>query len=119
MERLTAYGKPIYLTEFGIPDNDDAQRPRMLLTHLAAAHRALSEGAPLRGAYFWSLVDNFEWAAGWSARFGLVALDPVSGQRTCKRSGELYGEICLQNAITRDMVQRYAPEAMAQVFPGV
>lgn len=114
---LAAYNKPIYITEFGIPDNKDAQRPRMLLTHLAAAHRALSEGVPVKGAYFWSLVDNFEWADGFAARFGLVGLDVANGQRTLKPSGELYREICCQGAITREMVERYAPEAMAEVFP--
>lgn len=116
LKRLATYGKPIYITEFGIPDNTDAQRPRMLLTHLAAAHRALDEGIPVRGAYFWSLVDNFEWQAGLSARFGLFGLNPATGERTIKRSAELYREICAQGAITRDMVERYAPEALAQVL---
>jgi len=55
-------------------------------------------------------VDNFEWAEGFSARFGLVHLDLATGQRTLKRSGKLYGEICRAGAITIDMVERYAPE---------
>jgi beta-glucosidase len=117
LKRLQCYGKPIYVTEVGVPDNDDSKRPRFLITHLAAVHRALSEGVPVGGIYFWSLVDNFEWAEGFSARFGLIALDLESGQRTLKRSGQLYGEISRAGAITVDMVERYAPELKGPLFP--
>jgi beta-glucosidase len=119
LKRLEPYGKPIYVTETGVPDNDDSKRPKMILTHLAAAHRALTEGVPVKGFYFWSLVDNFEWAEGFSARFGLVGLDVATGQRTLKGSGKLYGEICKAGAITLNMVERYAPEVRAQLFPHV
>jgi beta-glucosidase len=116
LRRLQPYGKPIYVTETGVPDNDDSKRPRFLLTHLAAVHRALNEGVPVKGFYFWSLVDNFEWADGFSARFGLIHLDLATGQRTLKRSGKLYGEICRAGAITADMVERYDPEVGEQLF---
>ena len=117
LKRLQRYNKPIYITETGVPDNDDSKRPRMILTHVAAVHRALAEGVPVKGFYFWSLVDNFEWAEGFSARFGLVHLDLATGQRTLKRSGKLYGEICRAGAITIDMVERYAPEVKESAFP--
>jgi beta-glucosidase len=110
LKRVQAYGKPICVTEVGIPDNDDSKRPRFLLTHLAAVHRALAEGVPVEGFYFWSLVDNFEWAEGFSARFGLIDLDLETGRRALKPSGHLYGEICGAGAITPDMVARYAPQ---------
>ena len=116
LKRLQRYGKPIYVTEVGVPDNDDSKRPRFLLTHLAAVHRALAEGVPVKGFYFWSLVDNFEWAEGFSARFGLIHLDLVTGQRTLKHSGKAYGEICRAGGITVDMVERYAPEVREQLF---
>lgn len=116
LKQLESYGKPIYVTETGVPDNDDSKRPRFLLTHLAAVHRALREGVPVKGFYFWSLVDNFEWAEGFSARFGLIGLDLATGQRTVKRSAKLYGEICRAGAITVDMVERYAPEVKEQIF---
>lgn len=119
LKRLERYGKPIYVTETGVPDNDDSKRPRFLLTHLAAVHRALGEGVLVKGFYFWSLVDNFEWADGFSARFGLIGLDLATGQRTVKRSGQLYEEISRTGAITADMVKRYAPEVEDQIFsPG-
>jgi len=117
LKQLQRYNKPIYITEIGVPDNDDSKRPRMILTHLAAVHQALVEGVPVRGIYFWSLVDNFEWAEGFSARFGLAHLDLETGQRTLKRSARLYSEICHTGTITVDMVERYAPEAKELLFP--
>jgi beta-glucosidase len=117
VKKLEKYRKPIYVTECGRPDKTDAHRPRFILTHLAALHRAIAEGAPVKGFYHWTLVDNFEWAEGWSMRFGLIALDEKTGQRTMKRSGELYAQVCRANAITADMVRLYAPEAYEQIFP--
>jgi beta-glucosidase len=112
LKRLAAYGKPIYVTENGLPDEDDDQRPRFILTHLAALHRAIEEGVPVKGYFHWSLVDNFEWAEGWTLRFGLIALDVETQERTVRRSGQLYKEICQAGAITEDMVERYAPEVL-------
>jgi beta-glucosidase len=71
---------------------------------------------PVKGVYFWSLVDNFEWAEGFSARFGLIGLDLETGKRTLKSSGQLYGEICRNGAITMEMIERYAPELKEQLF---
>ena len=117
LKRLATYGKPIYITENGLPDEDDDQRPRFILTHLAAVHRAMEEGVPVKGYFHWSLVDNFEWAEGWTLRFGLIALDVETQERTVRRSGQLYGEICQAGAITQDMVRRYAPEMLDKIFP--
>lgn len=117
IKRLRVYRKPIYVTESGRPDNTDDHRPRFIVNHLAAMHRAIAEGAPVKGYYHWSLIDNFEWAEGWSMRFGLIGLDEKTQKRTLKRSGELYSEICRANAITADMVRRYAPEVYGQLFP--
>ena len=103
---MNRYGVPIYVTEFGLPDADDDQRPRFLLTHLAQVHRAIGEGVPVRGVYHWSLTDNFEWCDGWALRFGLAALDPRTGERRLRRSGELYAAICRENGVTPDMLER-------------
>ncbi len=117
LKRFSAYGKPIYITENGLPDEDDDQRPRFLLTHLAAMHRAIEDGVPVKGYFHWSLVDNFEWAEGWSLRFGLIALDVETQERTVRHSGQLYKEICQAGAITEDMVKRYAPAVLDRMFP--
>ena len=94
------------------------KEPGHILTHLAAVHRAMQEGVPVKGYFHWSLVDNFEWAEGWTLRFGLIALDVETQERTVRRGGQLYGEICQAGAITQDMVRRYAPEVLDKIFPG-
>jgi len=74
---------PIYITENGAAFDDrvqdggvhDADRVAYLASHFAAAHRFLEEGGNLRGYYVWSLMDNFEWAFGYTKRFGLVYVD--------------------------------------------
>lgn len=101
--RLAQYGKPILITENGLPDETDEQRPRMLLDHLAALNRAIKEGADVRGYYHWSFIDNFEWAEGYRTPFGLVAVDFHTQQRSVKESGRLYAEICRTGRITPEM----------------
>ncbi|MFH1927610.1 MAG: glycoside hydrolase family 1 protein [Chloroflexota bacterium] len=113
---LRGYGKPLYITEVGIPDNTDEQRPRFILTHAAATHRAVREGAPVKGLYFWSLVDNFEWAKGYSARFGLIEVEPETQTRKLKESARLYAEISKANAITPQIVEKWAPEIIDQIL---
>lgn len=114
--QMNSYGKPIYITENGMADNDDSIRPTFLLTHLAAVHRAIQQGIPVRGFYHWTLVDNYEWVEGWTTRFGLIALNPKTQERTLRPSARMFGEIARQNAITEDVVAQYAPQAMSQIW---
>jgi beta-glucosidase len=86
--------KPLYVTENGVFDNDDTVRPAFLRAHLHAVEQALAGGADVRGYFHWSLIDNFEWAEGWRAHFGLVAVDRATQARTVKESGRVYAEIC-------------------------
>ncbi len=116
LSRAARLGKPIYVTETGLPDTDDEQRPRFLITHLAQVARAIADGADVRGLYHWTLTDNFEWADGWGLRFGLVALDQETQARTIRPSGRLFAAIARQNGLTRDLVEEYAPEVMDEVF---
>ena len=116
LDRLRHSGKPIYITENGLPDASDTQRPSFLLTHLAQVHRAISEGVDVRGYYHWSFTDNFEWAEGWALRFGLVALDHQTQTRTPRPSARLFSQMISANAITREMVAAYAPEAILEIF---
>ncbi len=110
------YGKPIYITENGLPDEDDDLRPYFILTHLHQVWRAIQDGIPVRGYYHWSLVDNFEWAEGYTMRFGLIEVDFRTQERRLRRSGRLYAEICQANAITPELVERYVPEALHDIF---
>jgi len=80
---------PIYITENGIADADDHLRPAFLVDHLRAALRAIDDRAPLRGYFHWTCFDNFEWAEGYTAKFGLMDRD-----RGLRPSGRLYAQIC-------------------------
>ena len=85
---------PIYVTENGMAGHDylldgtcsDPQRIKYLRDHFAAARQAIAEGTPLRGYFVWSLMDNYEWAAGYDKRFGLVHVDFDTLERTPKDS---------------------------------
>ena len=112
----TRGNKPIYITENGFSDALDDRRPQAILEHLAMVQRAISEGIPVRGYLYWSLVDNFEWAEGWGVRFGLIELDPETQERIPRSSASMFGEICRANAITEEIVERYAPRALDTIF---
>ncbi|MFQ5613113.1 MAG: glycoside hydrolase family 1 protein [Anaerolineae bacterium] len=116
LKRLAAYGKPIFIAENGLDDAQDRRRPRFLLAHLAAVHRAIREGVDVRGFYHWTLVDNYEWVEGWTTRFGLIALDPETQARAPRRSAEMYAAIARANAISEELVAGYAPEAVEDIF---
>lgn len=104
LERVSSLKWPVFITEFGLPDADDDQRPSFIVRHLEAAHRAIQAGTDLRGAFLWSLVDNFEWAEGWGLRFGLIALDQKTGERTERPSARILERIARANAIPDDLL---------------
>ncbi|MFI5356915.1 MAG: GH1 family beta-glucosidase [Opitutales bacterium] len=104
------YGHPpIYITENGIalPGEDDRQvavndtrRSAFIGSYLGAAHAAIIEdGVDLRGYFVWSLMDNFEWALGYSKRFGLHHVDFATGQRTPKQSAAWYAGVMRRNGL--------------------
>jgi beta-glucosidase len=94
---------PLYVTENGAAFADpprvggecleDPLRVDYLRRHVGAAHEALRAGVDLRGYFVWSLLDNFEWAQGYSKRFGIVHVDFDTQKRTPKASAGLYREI--------------------------
>jgi beta-glucosidase len=100
-----APGVPIYITENGICDRNDEVRPRYLVAHLLALHRAIQEGAPVKGYFHWTLVDNFEWSEGYSLQFGLIANDLATQTRTLKPSAMLYAQIARENVLVEAMSQ--------------
>jgi beta-glucosidase len=113
-------GLPIYITENGVPDRGDSVRPGFLLEHLQQVWRAVNFNIPVMGYYFWSLVDNFEWAEGYDPRFrfGLYGVNWETQERTLRKSGELYAEIAKTGSISSDMARRYAPDKVGKLFPG-
>ena len=110
---------PIYITEMGVPDADDSLRPAYLARTLGAVWKACMQSYPVKGFFFWSLVDNFEWAEGYDPRyrFGLYGVDFATQARTERRSARLYKAICEANALTAAIVREHAPEAFADLFP--
>ncbi len=114
-------GKPLYVTENGVPDPDDSLRPLHLVRSIRSLWKALTHDYPVRGYFHWTLADNFEWAEGYDPRFrfGLVACDHATQARSLRRSGELYGAICAANALTAAMVREYVPQHVDDLFPGV
>ncbi len=116
IHRRTRGNKPLYITENGVRDAADSRRPQALLEHLAWLHRAISEGVPVRGYLHWTLLDDFEWMDGWHTHLGLLAMNHTTQERTPRQSALLLAEICRANAITPEMVERYAPQAMDSIF---
>lgn len=78
---------------------DDAQRIDYLTGYLSACHAAIEQGADLRGYFAWSLLDNFEWALGYTKRFGLHYIDFPSGTRIPKASAAWYGAVIERNGL--------------------
>lgn len=100
--------KAIYITENGCSADDvvtaagtieDTDRVMYLRNHLTHLHRATGEGYPVKGYFLWSLLDNFEWADGYSKRFGIHYVDFITQTRTPKLSAEWYRETIAQNAV--------------------
>jgi beta-glucosidase len=105
LKRIARLNCPIFVTEFGLPDATDDQRPRFLVRHLRVVHRAISRGLDVRGVFHWSLTDNFEWAEGWGLRFGLIALDQLTQERTDRPSAQVYARMARANAIPDDLLE--------------
>jgi beta-glucosidase len=103
------YNRPVIeITESGCSYNDspdasgavhDRRRTAYHREYLAALGRAIAEGADVRGYHAWSLLDNFEWAEGFSQRFGLTYVDFKTQQRTIKDSGRWYGKVAAENRL--------------------
>lgn len=100
------YGMPVMISENGISDNSwvftdgkvhDPLRADFLDRYLKAYKRAADEGVPVKGYFYWSMLDNFEWCMGYSKRFGLVHVDFESGKRTIKDSAYHYRDIIKTN----------------------
>ncbi len=98
---------PLYVTENGaafydppVAEGDTLEDPLRVAyfrEHLRAVRRAVARGVEVRGYFAWSLLDNYEWSAGYSKRFGIVHVDLETQRRTPKRSARFYGEVIRSN----------------------
>jgi beta-glucosidase len=90
---------PIYITENGVSTEDDNRRIDYIRRALDGVLKCLADGIDVRGYIHWSLMDNFEWIMGYRPKFGLVAVDRVTQERTIKPSARYLGEIARHNRI--------------------
>jgi beta-glucosidase len=103
------YNRPVIeITESGCSYNDapdasgvirDSRRIEYHREYLAALGRSMADGADVRGYHAWSLLDNFEWAEGFSQRFGLAYVNFKTQQRTIKDSGRWYAKVAAENRV--------------------
>jgi beta-glucosidase len=112
---------PIYITENGFAGADtvvngrviDTPRIDYMRSHLQALQAALAAGVDIRGFFYWSLMDNYEWDSGYSKRFGLMHVDYASQTRTPKDSARWYTQLIADHRLTRP-----EPESALQPHPG-
>ena len=100
---------PIYITENGVHNANervgadgrvhDAYRIQYVEGFLKWIHKAIEDGADVRGYYLWSLYDNFEWTAGYSYPFGILHTDYSTQNRTWKDSAYWYQKVIQENGL--------------------
>lgn len=93
-EVLTAvnarYGKPMVISENGIGTQSEQKKIRYFREHMAQLRRAMADGVGVRGYFAWTLIDNYEWAEGFAANFGLTHVDPKTKERVMEPSGRWF-----------------------------
>jgi len=94
LKMISNYGKPIIITENGIAINNEEVRKKFLKKHLKFVYKAIKDNIDVRGYFYWSLTDNYEWLYGKSKRFGLIFVDYESNyKRIPKESFYFYREL--------------------------
>jgi beta-galactosidase len=101
LKSMERYERPLYITENGIADARDDLRPKFIFDHLQNLNKALNEEKiDVRGYFHWSLTDNYEWAKGFSMKFGLYTVDLESKKRVKRKSADIYKKIIENQEIT-------------------
>lgn len=105
VKNMRSYRKPIYITENGIADAKDEKRTEFIVNHLRFLYQNIREGCDVRGYFYWSLTDNFEWADGFWPRFGLADINYETFERGVRPSAKVYQEICAINGIPQNLMK--------------
>lgn len=95
--KMKKYNLPVYITENGIADARDEKRGNYIREHLSWINKAMQEGVDVRGFFYWSLLDNFEWDKGFWPRFGLIEMDYQTLERKPRKSYYAYRDIIKEN----------------------
>jgi beta-glucosidase/6-phospho-beta-glucosidase/beta-galactosidase len=116
LELAASYGKPLWVTENGIADDEDTKRPSYIVSHIAVVQDLLAHGMDIRGYTYWSFVDNLEWVEGYDLQFGLYGSDPTTPEleRTPKPAS-----IAAISAITKDANHSLPLSVLAMYIPGL
>jgi beta-glucosidase len=85
--------KPIIITENGIADDKDDRRELFIERYIYAMGRAIKEGSKVEGYFYWSLMDNFEWAEGYDMKFGLYSVDFKTQKRKLRRGSKAFVDL--------------------------
>lgn len=102
LQRFSQYGRLLLVTENGIATDDETVRRDFIVAHLAALGQALENGVQVFGYLYWSLMDNFEWAHGTRARFGLAAVNSETQERLPRPCIEDFERVCRENLLWSD-----------------
>ncbi|MCF6388419.1 family 1 glycosylhydrolase [Mycobacterium sp. MBM] len=114
LEVAASYGKPVWITENGVADDEDTKRPSYIVNHIAVVQDLVAHGTDIRGYTYWSFVDNLEWADGYHLQFGLYGSDPNTPEleRTPKPASiAAISQITGANALPADLLGLYLPGA--------
>jgi beta-galactosidase len=113
LEIAATYGKPLWITENGISNGDDSQRPSYIVSHLAVVQDAIAtDGMDIRGYTYWSLVDLLEWSDGYDSHFGLYSFDPETLERTARPSVAVLHQITTGNGLSAALLASYGSNVL-------
>ena len=93
IQSVSMLGVPILITENGVADAEDNRRELYIKRYLYAVSRAIEDGFNIIGYFYWSLMDNFEWAFGYDMKFGLFSVDYNTQERSLRKGSKAFIEI--------------------------
>lgn len=96
---LKRYGKPVFISEAGVADASDTSRAEYISRQIQGTFRAIQNGVDVKSHIYWSLLDNYEWALGFTKRFGLIEVNYETLERKIRPSAYVYKRIIENNGI--------------------
>ena len=100
IQAVSSLNVPILITENGIADSEDQRRKIYIERYLYAVSKAIKDGYDVTGYFYWSLMDNFEWAFGYDMKFGLYAVDFKTQKRSLRKSAHTFIKIVHNNNVS-------------------
>ena len=97
IQTVSVLNVPVIITENGVADQKDSIRELYIQRYLYAVSKAISDGYDVSGYYYWSLMDNFEWAFGYDMKFGLYSVDRSTQERTLRNGSQSFVKIVKDN----------------------